>query len=369
MKMRDVYLARDETLLDVQTKTINIELTDPISSIDIIYEATNGSTSNVGVPLHKDVDKIEVVDGSDVLFSLPMPHLQALNFYEMGRFPFHTLNEGASAVQKEKATIHFGRKPGDELLWLDPVRFKNPQLKLTHSLTISATAGFASGTGKLTAVAHVFEEKPPAPSGFLMTKNIYDWTTAASGDEPINLPVDHPYRFLLLRAYESGTLYDANVTKVKVSCDEDKFVPFDVYTDDLISINENLFGKASIVNRLLRVDAATPETFLAYPEEFDIDPLADLHQAIVEAITADKVTLGLVVMTTTPTIAKQTTAQAIQFAARGTGPHNTYAWPFGDPQIKESWFPAPTYKSIKLKVTQGDAGAAASAILQQLRKY
>jgi len=369
MKMRQVYLARDETISDAQTKTIDIDITDMISAIDVIYEATNGATSNVGQPLHKDVSAIELVDGAEILESLPMPHWLALNFYTAGLYPWHQLDEGASAVQKEKCTMFFGRWIGDPQLYFDPTRFRNPQLKLTHSLTISATAGFTSGTGKLTVIAHVFETKPPAARGFLMAKDIYSWTTAASGDETIDLPVDYPYRLLGIRAYESGTAYTTNVTKVKMSCDEDKFIPFDIYTDDLVTLNANLFGEAYITNKLLRADAATPETFLANPIKFSCEPLADLHIAHVEGITADTVELGVIVLTTTPTIAKQTSAQAIQFTASGYGAHNTYIMPFGRLDNPDTWFPSPDYKSIKLKVTQGDAGAAASIILQQLRKY
>jgi hypothetical protein len=367
MKMREVYLARDETVSDSQTKIINLNITDAISAIDVIYEATNGATSNQGVPLHKDVDKIEVVDGSDVLHSLPMPHLEAINFFEAGKYPPHTITEAAAGAQKEQATIHFGRYVGDPLLWLDPTVFKNPQLKCTHSLTISSTAGFATGTGKITVVAHVFDTKPAVRKGFLMTKDIYDWTTAASGDESVDLPVDYPYRLLALRGYESGVAWDTDITRVKMSCDEDKFIPFDLYADDLIYLNEKVFGHAEIVQRLLRTDADTPESFLAVPRRFVLNSLTDLDLASIDAVTADLVTLQVLKFATTPTIAKETSDVALNLFAAGVGPHNVLAYPFGSMDVIEDWFPAPSYKSVKLKVTQGGAGAAASVILQQLR--
>jgi len=304
MKMRQVYLARDETIQDSQTKIININLTEPISAIHVIYEATNGATSNQGNPLHKDVDAIELVDGSDVLESLSGPQWAALDFYALGHYPPHEIIESGGSVQKEHFIIPFGRFIGDPLLYLDPTRFSNPQLKLTHSLTISATAGFATGTGKITVIADVFAEKPPASAGFLMAKDIYDWTTAASGDETIDLPVDYPYRLLLIRAYESGVSISSSITKVKMSVDEDRFIPFDLYTDDLIYLNEQLFGWATIKQTLFRTDADTPETFIAVPREFIVNCRQDLDLASIDAITADQVTLQVLEFTTTPTIAK-----------------------------------------------------------------
>jgi len=369
MKMRQVYLARDETIQDSQTKIININLTEPISAIHIIYEATDGATSNQGNPLHKDVDAIELVDGSDVLESLSGPQWAALDFYALGHYPPHEIIESGGSVQKEHFIIPFGRFIGDPLLYLDPTRFSNPQLKLTHSLTISATAGFATGTGKITVIADVFAEKPPASAGFLMAKDIYDWTTAASGDETIDLPVDYPYRLLLIRAYESGVSISSSITKVKMSVDEDRFIPFDLYTDDLIYLNEQLFGWATIKQTLFRTDADTPETFIAVPREFIVNCRQDLDLASIDAITADQVTLQVLEFTTTPTIAKSTTDVVIDLITRGVGPHNVLAYAFGDLNDKESWFPAQLYKSIKLKVTQGNAGATASVILQQLRTY
>ena len=202
-----------------------------------------------------------------------------------------------------------------------------------------------------------------------MSKEIYSWTTAASGDETITLPTDYDYRMLLIRAYESGTALTSNITKVKMSCDEDKFIPFDLYTDDLVSLNEEWFGLAQLKQKVYRADDASPETYIGVIKKAEYYPLADLHTGHVESISADTVTLELLVLTTSPSIAKETTAQNGELYAEGIAPHNSLAIPFGIKDNPATWFPAPSYKSIKLKVTQGDAGAAASVVLQQLRKY
>lgn len=368
-KWRDVYIARDEVVADTQTKIFDIDITDPISQIDVIYQADNGATSNAGHPIHKDVSAIELVDGSDVLWSMSMPLAEALNFYESGRMPPAELTEVGGATQKESAQLNFGRWLGDDQFAFDPTKFRNPQLRLTHALTISATAGFATGTGKVTVIAKVLEEPRPTPAGFLTAKSIYSWTTAASGEEVIDIPRDYPLRLLLLRAYESGTAMTSNVVRVKLSCDADKFIPLDLYSDDWISLIEKKFGHAQVKNVLKRADGALVETFLGVIKAAALNVRADLNIGGFDALAADTITTQVIVLTTTPTVAKQTAAQTLDLYAEGLCPHNTYAYAFGDPAKPETWLPLPTFKDVKLKVTQGDAGAAANVVLQQWRGY
>lgn len=366
-RIRQTHLRDAETLLDAQTKIIDLNVEDPITAIDIIYQANNGATSNQGVPLHKDVDKIEIVDGADSLWALSMVQAQALNFYEEGHLPHMLLNEGAAATQVEVARINFGRWLGDTELYLDPRRFRNPQLKATHSLTISATAGFATGTGRLSVIAYLLEDRPPVAKGFLSAKEHYSWTTVASGEQRITLPRDYPYRFFLLRGYESGTAWDTDITKVKLLADSDKYVPWLVSAADLRRINETIWGKCSVANALLRTDGDTPEVFMAFPDEFTVQAINDLDIASIDAVTADTVTLQLLSLAVTPTIAKSTTDTEIRLGVRGTGPHHVLALPFGDRWDVGSWFRPMDFGVVEAIITQGGAGAAASVVLQQLR--
>ena len=365
--MRPYYLMLDETMSDTQAPVKNIDTKDPISAITIIYEATNGATSNQGHPLHKDVDSIQVVDGSDTLFSMNGELCQALNFYESQKLNFGTLDEGAAATQREIFTIRFGRFIGDPELYLDPTWFTNLQLKLSHTLEISATAGFATGTCKVTAIVHLFEERPPGHQGFLMSKDVYSFTSAASGDEPVELPLDYPYRFIIVRAYESGVAFTTSLTRMKLTMDSDKFVPYDLYTDDLVDLNEEWFGKFTLSQKLFRTDNDSVEAYHATVKEAHVDSNTDFSIANAESITADTVTLQVLDLTATPTIAKATADRDLSMTTVGTGPHNCYCLPFGDPQKFDTWFKAMEYKSMKLKLTQGNAGATCNVVIQQLR--
>lgn len=366
---RDTYITKAETISDSATKIIDLKLTDPVTAILVLYQATNGSTSNQQVHIHEDVDKIELVDGADVLFSMSGIEAQAYDFFSILKLPPMLLTEAGSGVQYEGFIIPFGRYIGDKVYYLDPTRFTNPQLKLTHSLTISTTAGFTSGSGKVTVLAKVFQEKPPAPKGFFMGKSIYSWTTAASGDETIELPTDYKLRNLILRAFESGTAWDSSVTNVKLTIDQDKYIPFDIAALDLAYLNEWWYGHANwnFILKETNNDAVT--THLAYPRWIDVRSGTDLDFATYDALAGDKVTLSVTKTTTTPSVAAETADVALYMNAVGVGPHNALAWPFGDLQLEEDWLPLSLYKSAKLKVTQGNAGAAASVILQQLRTY
>jgi len=368
-KFRDVYIEKETTISDSQTKIIDINLKDPITALFILYQADNGSTSNQGVHLHDDVDKIELVDGSDVLFSLSGIQCQALDFYSLGRVPPVKLTEAASATQYEWFIIPFGRYIGDPEYYFDPTRFTNPQLKLTHSLTISATAGFATGTGKVTVIARVWEEHPPAPKGFLMAKEKYSWSTASSGDESIDLSTDYPYRLLFLRAFSSGYKFEEILSNIKLSVDADKYIPFDIKSSHLRYLNKEWFGEAELEFDLLRTDGDTVESHINYLSEYAVNARVDMDLASIDAEDDGKVTLQVIKFTTSPSIAKETSDVALNLYVKGVGYHHTLAWPFGKLDDPETWFPAPDFGDIKLKVTQATSGVTATLVTQQLRYY
>ena len=147
MRWRDVVLRENHTLADSGTTILDINIVDPITALFIKIENQNGATSCQNVRPHEDIDKIELVDGSEVIFSMSMLEAMALNFYETGRLPYFKWDEGAAAAQYDTCLLLFGRYLGDKLLYLDPKKYKNLQLKITHSFTISGTAGFEATPG------------------------------------------------------------------------------------------------------------------------------------------------------------------------------------------------------------------------------
>jgi len=368
MRVRDTYLLKEETISDSQTKIIDIEIVDPITALEILYEADNGATSNLDHEIHDDVSKIEVVDGGTVLASLSMIEWQALNFFELGKFPYISLTEKGGATQKEGILILFGRYYGDPEWAFDPTKYKNPQLKCTHALTISSTAGFTAGTGKLTVIAHILEDGVK-PKGFLSAKNIKSWTTAASGEERTELPNDYPIRLLLVKALLTTNRADEVISRIKVSVDSDKYVPFELDTDHLAQRNAAIFGLVRQKKQLLASDGDARKLDIYDIQGAYVQSLQDMDIANVEATDAEQVTLQVLILTTTPSIAKDTTDRDILCEVAGWQPHATVCYPFGRMNVAEEWLPAQNYKKIEVIATQAAANGAASVFIQQARTY
>lgn len=368
MRFRDYYFKREATVADSDTVIIDITVKDPISYIEVEYEATNGATSCTDHELHDDVSKIEVVDGSDVIASLSMLEWKALNFFELGRFPHELLSEVGGAKQEEKIIIHFGRYPDDPEYFLDPGAFRNPQIRLTHSLTISATAGFATGTGKVTVKARLIEEGAGPWKGFMMSKQRYSWTSAASGDEEIDLYRDYPYRFIILKALLSTYRPDEIISKVKMSCDADKYIPFDLYTEDILDLMIVKYGYVTQKKTILKADDGTTLTDVYDIVKAFINAEVDDHIATIEAVDAEQVSNGLYNLTTPGTPAFQTTAQQCALFVEGNYPCACMILPVGGGNDERDWFDPTRYGSVKLFATQATANASCALITQQVRR-
>jgi len=368
MKFRDHYFKREATIADSDTVIIDLNVKDPISYITVEYEATTGATASWDHELHDDISAIEIVDGSDVLASLSMEEWRGLNFVERGCLPHSVLTEVGNSTQEETCVLYFGRYPDDPEYYLDLTKFTNPQLRLTHNLTISASAGFTSGTGKITVMARIIEEGAAPQKGFMMAKQVYSWTSAASGDETIDLPRDYPYRYLLVKALLSTYRPDEILSRIKLSCDADKYVPINNYMEDIMDLNERRLGFAQLAKGLYRKDDDSVLGDIYDTRKAHIRAAVDDHMATVEAIDAEQVQLGLYDFTTPGTPAFQTTDSAIQLVTEGIAPHAMLGVFFGGPDAPEGWFPAPDFGDIKLYATQATANADCAIVLQQIRR-
>lgn len=203
------------------TKVIDIDVKDPISQLVITYEPTSvGSASPNGHPA-LCISLIELIDGSDVLFSLSGVEAQAADFYHNKREPpnilFYTNGNKSEAI----FNLNFGRFLYDPLYAFDPKKFTNPQLKITIDIDGGAIAPV---TGDLTVLAHLFDEKPITPVGFFMHKEIKSYTLTNSAHEYTDLPTDYTYRKLFFRAQRYGTGPEYQIDTLKLSEDTDKRV-------------------------------------------------------------------------------------------------------------------------------------------------
>jgi len=367
MRVRDAVLCFQETQSsDAATKTIDLDLVDPVSALVFQFQATNGTTNNQNNPLHRCITKIEVVDGSDVLASMSFEEAQALEFYKTGKQPMLRIDEGPSMGDVIGCQLLFGRYLYDQEYAMNFARFKNPQLKITWNLAairaVSATTAWATGTFKISATAKTMEEMAAIPSKFLMDKQIDSWTGGASGDRRKELPTDYIYRMLMLRSYLTVCDVSENITHVKLSADTDKFIAVDRDSKEFDSEMARLFGNTVVwkrghychndqvwvpINRepQLKFTVPTIHYLASYGWAWSGEFAAFLSDTAGGTVGADtRVDIGI----------------------EGHALHATLPIPLGDINKPETWFNPATYKKLELVLTE--AGAAANSIVtEQIR--
>jgi len=368
-RYRDVYIEDDRVLSDSGSVTIDINITDVISELIVMLKARNHATAGAepkNQAPSRLLSKIELVDGSDVLESLTGPQAFALAWYDRGRFPYADITSLEGEYPEQAFPLYFGRRLWDKQLAFDPGRFSNPQLKVTWDLAAVHAVGadgLVSGSGRLTVIARVMEDAP-APTGFLMNKEIKSWTTASSGDESTDLPTDHPYRKLLVRPFLIDYLPGQIISDYKLSVDQDKFIPFQMDGYELRHLDDIMFGLAELNQR---VSFDYGDKVYTYLGNFHYVHAQPFH---VDRVISTEIGFGGECQLRARSLdgTDQDDVHAY-LKAVGSAPEHMLCYPFGEQEQPETWFPAPTYKSVRLICTQATANAAASIVLQQHREY
>jgi len=206
------------------TKDVEINVAEPISSIEITFKTTKASQGmSAGSPAN--ISKIEILDGSDRLASITGYEAQALGYYNR---PTRVLSHGqhiSTLSEFDTYPIDFGRWLWDERLALDPSKFTNLMLKITWDEDVSDTSVTAN---EMEVLAHLFDEKVVNPEGFLSPIEEYDYTLGADNSfETIKLPDDMTIRQMLVRAYQDG--YEPWYSIDEIRFDENglKRIPFE----------------------------------------------------------------------------------------------------------------------------------------------
>lgn len=355
MKIRDVYLVNNQTLKDSDTVSVDLTRSLKILKLRVQYTNTNGATSNTGGRLNSMVSKLAVVDGSSVIHSLSMREEQAKNFFDYGRLPTQKLTQAGGGVVSEEAIIDFRRYEGDTAFYLDTSEYTNPQLQLTHSFTVSGTAGFATGDGKLSVIATVIDSGAPVQQGFIMAKEIISFATAASGDEQIDLPLDFPISALLVHAPVDGDAPDTFFSNLKLTQDTDSFIPINMAFDDLLYANLEDFGRASQLQDVLNATTGTLKGDVYYKATGSIQQAGATAKAVLTVQTANESTLAMTTGETGTVTGKM----------EGGAPHGTAIYRFGDGQDPQQIFQPSGVGKFQLILTQAAIGATAKVVTIQ----
>jgi hypothetical protein len=305
------------------------------------------------------ISNIELIDGSDVLYSLSGKEAQALDYYQTGRMPFNAITDIDNNDAIMVFNLNFGRWLYDELLALDPSKFRNPQLKITHNYRAYDSA---VDTARMEIRAYLFDEKVPTPEGFLMSKEHYQFSTGAADTfEYVDMPVDHITRRYMILGTAEGYFCQQVVNAVRLSEDNAKRIPYDTEVWQLLKMLRQMYPRIEEYGIFAFKDA----TRVVYASPTQDIVINAVGEAPTQIISATPLPLRM------PITTDITADGYVNAQISGYDPHYSFILPFGVPDDPEDWYNVIDIGNLKLRLKAGSAGAAKTVeiVTEQLRKY
>lgn len=358
MNYRLATLLAHESIATAGTKTLDITLKDLISRINIQVKATNNGSTPTAHPA-TIISKIEVVDGSDVLVGLSGKELLAMQFYSTKRTPFVINNYLDNTMNVVNYEIFFGRFLYDPLLALDPTKFTNPQIKITHNL---ALGGCVPDACTLEVTADIFDQKTATPQGFLMAKENVAYTLVASGNEYIDLPTDYPHRKLVIMSHADDKQPWQQYNEVKLSEDNDKRIPIDDKTSDLLKYASGIWPP---LDEYIEGVALTTTLDFYVMATYEMQFSAIAMGFAAAYLKSDYAYGGNIDI-------RGSASCNFKALVRGMAPFGALCIPFGDQMTIEDWYQMTDIGNLRLTLKAGSSpgsGSTCEVLTEQLRSY
>ncbi len=230
MNYRLANILADKSIAADGTEVVDINLTQPISAIVVNARLTNNGNTPAAHAVSA-ISKIEIVDGSDVLYSLSGKQAEAMDFYSTGKIRPRVLPYIYNTQLVIPFFLNFGRDLWDRELALDTRKFTNLQLRITHS---AIAGGNVCDALELKADAFIFDERAVSPVGFSMQKQIKSYGLTNIPWEYTDLPTDYAYRLIMIASLYTQKNPHSQFREIKLSENVDQRVPFNGLTMDLI---------------------------------------------------------------------------------------------------------------------------------------
>lgn len=358
MNYRHSEILANQDLGGAGTEIIDINVKDPISRIGVVFQPVGGSVTILGHPA-MSVSLIELIDGSNVLYSLSGKQCQALNVFDRPAPIVMETDYRIGGTPLMYFDMDFGRFLWDPLLAFDPLKFSNPQLKITwdenaYDASV-ADHGFA-------VYGHLFDKKAITPVGFLSAKEVKSYAPVAGGNEYTDLPRDFPIRKLILQGEYAGGGVRSLIEDIRLSEDNAKVIPI---SGDIHQLRAFLDGMGGDCEEIVRATVAETSTTLYCMAH----NLAVITQSV---DTPDKVPSSGALSGGRFWAEMETAAGNVQFHLRGKNPHGCICIPFGMQNEIEDWYDLVEVGSLELRIKGGpDASSSYTnkIMVQQLRKY
>ena len=220
---RSSLLISGEPATTPATKIIELNSSEIISRIGILYSATNSASAPINHP-SKMITKVEIVSGGSVLCSLSGAQLDTIDLLEHGEHDTRFYNFKDNNACDFQGCIYFGRYLYDPEYAFDPKKFKNVQLKITHNCTLGGSLPDAAA---LTVFADVFDEKAVTPKGFILNQQMISYSLAINTQETIDCFTDRPIRKFFIGSSALDSTPADQINKVKLYEDGGKKIIID----------------------------------------------------------------------------------------------------------------------------------------------
>lgn len=366
MIQRDYLQENRKNMGTAGTLTFNVDYTDPISEIDLLFEATNGASSNKDNPIERNISKIEIVDGGTVLWDLPGDVLLA-HFSHLQQGLTHSYRSGVlSDSVWQVLTVRFGRELYDQMFAFNPIAHKNPQLKITFdeaTVRAAGTTGYLSDSFNVSILVKLMEQAP-SPKGFLSCREVETFTTVDSGDKPVEMPTDRIIRMLMVRTYLTAVHFSNNITRYKLSIDGGKSIPFDLLYRNMRDKMSEYFKPIRVPNYTIVDDGEAVQSWIG--DSFYETVRSHYADSFASAAShsGGRLYIAHRQHDNTPR-----NAASVHYAVTGIPFHNTMIYPFGRLNQPDEWFDPRAVNNLRLFLSQGDADAECNVCVQQVYQY
>ncbi len=339
------------------TEVINLNMKDVISNIIIKLDTVNVGDANTENPM-ACLTKIELVDGSEVLYSLNGFEAEALDWYDQGGKFRRNWNWALTGMSMSRTfAINFGRYLWDKEYAFDPTKFVNPQLRLSVDYN---AGGNAPSSVYLTCWANLFDTPPVGLRGFFMSKEIKQYTMVDGTHDYTDLPLDYTIRNLYIQPFLRGTESVLCIENVKLSEDQDKAIPFN---DDATALLQSVADRYPEVVEAYIYPVATGGSYLYIAPTNHVIGVGGRWDASSTALSVncydgDGGRLHVY----------GSASGNAQILVRGDLPHAVFELPFGRKDEPDEWYDTRGLGNLKLDIT-GNSAAVTHIFLQQVRGY
>ena len=350
------FLARTGELT-TGTYVHDINMQDPISSIVLSMQVHHAQAAQTAHPM-MCITTIEIIDGSEVLYSLDGFEAEGLDWFHNGGKFRDNWNYLLNDMNIERFIgINFGRYLWDPEYAFDPKQHNNPQLRITY---VSTVGGGAGDWVKFKAWANLFDGKMISPKGFLMSKEIKQFTGVGGAVEYTEMPRDHKYRNMYIRTYKVDSDIDTNITSLKISEDQDKKIPLETTCNDLLRTQNAEYGK---VEEVYVINVLTSMTTLFNAAVGNVTAVGTAWKAASAAralnvYNGEGGNLDLICATASDFVVN----------VRGNGVHGILQIPFGLKNEPDDWYNPAAIGSLNLDIKMANT-AVASIFVEQERLY